>query len=165
MRRNAHSPVRDRRDCGSLLHRRNRVGLTEHRHVAIAALPLVGAAQQTGRFTGQLDTGLLTKAEAAHHGVALIIAHRLTDEYRSRVRGLRQHTRRRQGLTIVLVEVRDRATGIGQIQRVGNLEDTRRGDRPLVESRSHGHELAHRARLEGVLHSVHFLRLGVVGFR
>ena len=65
----------------------------------------------------------------------------------------------------MLVEVRDRPTGIGQIQRVGNLEDTRRGDRPLVESRSHGHELAHRARLEGVLHRVHLLGLGVVGFR
>ena len=64
----------------------------------------------------------------------------------------------------MLVEVGDRTTRVGKIQRVGHLEDTRRRDRPLIEGRPHGHELAHRAGLECVLNRVYLLRVRVVRF-
>ena len=80
MRSNTHSPVRDRRQRGCLLHSGDRVGLAKHRHVAVTTLPLIRTAHQASGLTGQLNARLLTETEGAHHGVAVFIAHRLTDQ-------------------------------------------------------------------------------------
>ena len=86
MRRDAHSPVRDRGERRGLLHRGNRVRLTEHRHIAVTALPLIRTAQQTGGLAGQLDARLLAEPESAHHRVTPVVAHRLADQDSTRVR-------------------------------------------------------------------------------
>ena len=62
----------------------------------------------------------------------------------------------------MLMEVRDRAARVRQIQRVGNLEHAGRRNRPLVQGSTHSNELSHRTRLKGVLHGMHLLRVGIV---
>ena len=62
----------------------------------------------------------------------------------------------------MLVEVRDRTTRIRQIQRVRHLKHARGRDRSLVQRRADRDELAHRPRLERVLHGVHLLRVRVI---